>query len=230
LAALSDGLFAIVLTLLVLDIKISEISFTTTDADLVRQLIGIYPKIFSYVLTFMVAGFCWVSHHWDFQYMVGNARKLLWGNLMVLFSVGLLPFTTDLIGSHLSPLTWSIYALNVVFIGLGQTAIWGLAAASGMIIPGLPRKAVWFIGWKHLVAPGLFILSAVIAQVNVALATWTPILLPLSYALLAGIHPGGRILAQAGRRSRYNPLWQFASLIPLIGFLAWTVWAFVASR
>jgi uncharacterized membrane protein len=224
LAGLSDGLFAIVLTLLVLELKLPEMSSAVTDAGLMRAMIDIYPKMFSYVLTFMVAGFVWASHHWDLELIVGQSRKLLWINLMLLFSVGLLPFTTNLIGTHLSPLSWSIYALNVIFMSFGLTALWSYAAAAGMIVPGTPRQVITYIAWRHRLAPILFLISIGIAQVNAGLASWSPALLPLAHIVLARIHPGKRLLPRTPP-CRLANLWKFAAFAPLIGLIAWTVWA-----
>ncbi len=191
LIALSDGVFAIVLTLLVLDLRLPDAAASTSDASLLRQLVAIYPRMFSYVLTFLVAGQYWVAHHSDFARIAGNDRRLLWMNLMFLLSVGVLPFSTNLIGSHISSLTWTVYAINMAFIGLTLAAIWGYAAATGMIETGTPPPVVDYIHWRHLLTPGLFVLSIGIARFDPGLAELSPIVLAAFYRILARLHPGG---------------------------------------
>jgi uncharacterized membrane protein len=117
LLALSDGFFATVLTILVLDLKLPDLSLLVSQGDTRRILDELAIRLFSYVLTFVVAGLYWISHHGDFGYIERYNRRLLWYNLMFLLFVGLLPFSTAGLGNGLNVFSWSIYALNVMAMG-----------------------------------------------------------------------------------------------------------------
>jgi uncharacterized membrane protein len=216
LAALSDGLFAIVLTLLVLDLRLPELASPVTDAGLAQQFTGLAPRLFSYTLTFLVAGVFWASHHRDFEFIVRFARGLLWMNLMFLFSVSVLPFTTNLVGSHLSALTWALYALDVALGGLSLTAIWGYATASGLLAPEARAPFVNYMLWRHLLTPLVFLVSIAIGLFNAALASWAPILLPPLFILLRLLHPAGRLAVRPRPASAAARFWQLLAYAPLI--------------
>jgi len=94
LLALSDGLCATVLTILVLDLKLPDISHLASAGDVQRVINEFGVHLFSYVLTFVVVGVTWMAHHGDFNHIIRYNRRLLWYNLMFLLFVGLLPFTT----------------------------------------------------------------------------------------------------------------------------------------
>ena len=117
LLALSDGFFATVMTILVLDLKLPDLSQLGSQGGTRRVLDELAIRLFSYVLTFVVAGVYWMSHHSDFGYIERYNRRLLWYNLMFLLFVGLLPFSTAGLGNDLTAFSWSIYALNIMAIG-----------------------------------------------------------------------------------------------------------------
>jgi uncharacterized membrane protein len=66
IATLADGVFAIVLTLLVLDIKAPQAS---SEAELLSQLLALWPKLFSYIISFAILGIFWFGHHMEFHYI-----------------------------------------------------------------------------------------------------------------------------------------------------------------
>lgn len=90
LLALSDGLFATVLTLLVLDLRLPE----GIVADMATFTRWLGPHLFSYALTFLVAGSYWSAHHRGFDYIIKTERGVISYNLLFLFFIGLLPFST----------------------------------------------------------------------------------------------------------------------------------------
>ena len=95
-----DGIFAVALTLLVLDIRLPEGIVVTTDADLLGQLITLERHFVIYVVSFIVIGMYWINHHIQFHFVARVNRRLIWLNLGYLLLVSFLPFATDLIGDH----------------------------------------------------------------------------------------------------------------------------------
>ncbi|MCD4782288.1 MAG: TMEM175 family protein [Candidatus Eremiobacteraeota bacterium] len=95
LAALSDGIFAIVMTLLILDLKFPFVA-NTTSGELHRQLWGNLPKFRGFVVSFFLLAVFWIINHYHFKYIKRMDSKLLWINMVYLLLVCCLPFTTNL--------------------------------------------------------------------------------------------------------------------------------------
>jgi uncharacterized membrane protein len=100
LEALIDGIFAVALTLLVLDIRLPENIVVTTNAALLDQLLTLERHFVIYVVSFIVIGMYWINHHIQFHFIARVNRRLIWLNLGYLLLVSFLPFATDLIGDH----------------------------------------------------------------------------------------------------------------------------------
>ncbi|HMK71105.1 MAG TPA: TMEM175 family protein, partial [Xanthobacteraceae bacterium] len=119
LDALSDAVFGVAMTLLVLDVRLPE-DFHTDDADeLLRSLVGLLPKFWPYVLSFVVLGLRWLSNIQvrSRSEFVGREYVNWW--LLYLLLITCVPFTTFIIGrfGHLGPAIW-LYAGNTILIAL----------------------------------------------------------------------------------------------------------------
>ena len=94
----SDAVFAIVMTLLVLEIRVPEVPPSLAAAEVPTKVLALGPKFFSYVLSFLVIGIYWIAHHQTFRYVQSYDRRLLWLNLIFLLSISFIPFPTGLLG------------------------------------------------------------------------------------------------------------------------------------
>ena len=111
LEALSDGVFAIVITLLILDIRVPDVEYVQLAAALLAGL----PRIFAYVISFGVIGVYWLAHHQSLQLVSKIDGWLIWINFIYLLAVSFMPFPTALLGRYpLQPLPIVIYALNLM--------------------------------------------------------------------------------------------------------------------
>ena len=97
--AFSDGVFAIVITLLVIDLKVPQIA-GDISVELGSRLFDLWPKLLSYLLSFVIVGVYWVAHHHVFHYICRVDRIALWLNLFFLMSVAFVPFPTALLGEY----------------------------------------------------------------------------------------------------------------------------------
>ena len=97
LEAFSDGVIAIAITLLVLDIRVPEPGAGTLAHELGRQ----WPSYVAYVVSFLTIGIIWINHHATIARLRQSDRKLLLINLLLLMSIGVLPFTTSLMATYL---------------------------------------------------------------------------------------------------------------------------------
>jgi uncharacterized membrane protein len=95
LEILTDGVFAIVMTLLVLEITLPEIAQPTLQAELPQKLLELWPKLFKYALSFLVLGILWGFHHLVFHSIKHSNMALVWLNILFLMFVTLIPFSTS---------------------------------------------------------------------------------------------------------------------------------------
>jgi uncharacterized membrane protein len=95
--ALCDGVFAIAMTLLVLELHVPE---RLGVGGLPGELRHLLPKLVSYAVSFVILGTLWVGHHYQFHFIHRSDRALLWINLGFLLFISFLPFATALVGSY----------------------------------------------------------------------------------------------------------------------------------
>ncbi len=96
LEAFSDGVFAIVITLLILDIRFPEVAYS----HFTETLVSILPRILAYVMSFIIIGLYWVIHHNSMHVMKKIDRGFLWLNILLLLCVSFIPFPTSLLGRY----------------------------------------------------------------------------------------------------------------------------------
>jgi uncharacterized membrane protein len=121
--ALGDGVFAIAITLLVLEI-VPHIAPTVTGGQLLRELGEMAPALVAYFLSFLVIGRFWDTHRTFFRYIHLADSGVVWRNLLVLLWVTLIPATAALLGSQWrEPIALVLYALNLL---LALASFWGL--------------------------------------------------------------------------------------------------------
>ena len=121
LEALADGVFAIVMTLLVLELTIPIISEHHTNAEITRELLDLWPKFLSYFLSFLILGVYWIIHHYIFENIKLYDSTLAWLNILFLLFVSLIPFTTSLMGEYFlertPTLLYGIQLLSMFLLG-----------------------------------------------------------------------------------------------------------------
>ena len=173
----SDAIFAIVMTLLILEIRAPDNVPSDVAATEVPSLVwALWPKFFSYVLSFLVIGTYWIAHHQTFRYVRSYNRTLLWLNLVFLLSISFIPFPTDLLGEY-GELRFSVivYAASLGMARLLLAVVWWYIVAGPILTgeeldPGLAR----YHFFRSLAIPALFFLSIGISlvSVNAAVASW----------------------------------------------------------
>ena len=118
LEAFSDGVFAIAITLLVLDIHVPE----PGSGDLGHELLARWPSYAAYVISFITIGIIWINHHAAFSRLRAVDHSILIWNLLLLLCVGILPFTTSLMATYLKEdsgegLAAAIYGASFLAMG-----------------------------------------------------------------------------------------------------------------
>lgn len=182
LKALSDGVFAIVLTLLVLELKIPQIK---THDEVLHVLGSLAPAFVSYVLSFFIIGLYWIVHTRIVRHMTGYDRGILWLNLLFLFFISILPFFTALSGQKLSlKLPWQLYAGNVALVGIMGALLWRSALKKRFVEEAVTPKLAAYLTARGVLVPFIFATSILVAAFNVELARFAPILIPPAMAII----------------------------------------------
>jgi len=96
LEAFSDGVFAIVITLLILDIRFPDVDYSQFG----RTLVSLLPRILAYVMSFIIIGVYWVTHHNSMHAIKKTDRSFLWLNILLLLFISFIPFPTSLLGRY----------------------------------------------------------------------------------------------------------------------------------
>jgi uncharacterized membrane protein len=157
LAALTDGVFAIVMTLLVLEISIPEIAQSSLHAELPQRLLELWPKLLSYVISFIILGIFWYLHHIAFHYIKRSDNGLIWLNILFLMFVALIPFSTSLFGSYgKEQLPLVIYAINIIIVGVIRFIIWTYATAKQRLVDKDISSRL--LKWDKLISLGLLLI------------------------------------------------------------------------
>jgi uncharacterized membrane protein len=160
--ALSDGVFAIAITLLILEIAIPA---TTGHTDLPKALLELWPRYLAYVLSFVVIARFWVTHHLAFRLIGRYDAVLVWLNLVLLMFVAFLPFPTAVLGEHNgSSAAAVLYAAAVILAGTVSAAYWWYASGPGRLLrPGVARAQVRALRARGVSGPAFFALTLPVA-------------------------------------------------------------------
>jgi uncharacterized membrane protein len=119
LAALSDGIFAFAMTLLVLNIRVPEIAGIHTERDLGHALLALGPHLLTCVMTFLTLGIFWVGQQTQLAALRAADRDVAWLQIGFMFAVVLMPFSTALLAEFITfRLAILIYWANILFLGV----------------------------------------------------------------------------------------------------------------
>ncbi len=172
LVAFSDGVMAVAITLLVLDLKLPE---NVSGDALGAALIDSQHAFWCYVLSFAVIGILWMAHHFQFEHIRRVDGVILWLNLLYLMSIGLIPFSTSVMSGHGSVLATILYAGVLVATCLLSAAMWWHASRNDELmdkdVPSALRREGML---KPLLVAAVFAVSMAIAALwGAAAGQWT---------------------------------------------------------
>lgn len=132
---LTDGVFAIVMTLLALELSLPIIQAKSIDMQLIPRLIDLWPKFYSYILSFLLTGMLWNGHRVEFRYIKRSDGMLVMLTIIYLMFLTLLPFTTSLLGAYpLDKLPLLIFGINFAAILCSRIVIWRYAVGEHRLV------------------------------------------------------------------------------------------------
>ena len=190
LVLFSDAVFAIAITLLVIEIKIPDEHVGVTDEKLLQSLLHLMPKFIGFIISFMLIGVYWTVHHRMFGWVTRFSRKLLLLNLVFLFFVALMPFSTGFYSEYAGPELYreqlkvplTFYVLNLCCVGFLNYWMWVHVTNPKNKLAEPPPDIVTIktARLRSFMVPFVFLLMLPVAYLsNVLYAVWMPMLIPI---------------------------------------------------
>jgi len=169
----SDGVFAIAITLLALDIRLPETLPGSESPDLPDVLLALWHEFFSLLISFWLIGAYWMAHHRVFHYVRGYDRRLLLINLLFLMWIVFVPFSSTLIGEYDDQqVSVIVYAANTALAGLSLTWVWRHASRDPYLMDRrrVDTQEFRYNELRTLTVPLVFVLSIGVSFVSVLAA------------------------------------------------------------
>jgi uncharacterized membrane protein len=184
LAALSDGIFAVSMTLLVLDLRLPVAEAVHSEHDLWHVLVVLVPEIIVYLMSFMTLGIFWVGQQTQLDHLARSERGLTWIHLWFLFAVTLMPFSTRLLGEFPElRVALLVYWGNILLLGSGLYISWMCALRSGLVQPDLDPRIPHAIQRRIVIAQTLYALGAALCFFSTHWSIAAIVAVQLNYVL-----------------------------------------------
>lgn len=181
LEAFSDGVFAIAITLLVLELHVPQ----AAPGHLWASLVAEWPQFAAYFTSFLVIGIMWINHHSMFRQIRWTDRRLMFLNLLLLLWTAMLPFPTDLVARYLleaginAHVGAAVYSANLTLAALSFSLIWAHSVRGGLVGVVMNRRQQWRSIMRFSV--GTFVYAATIGISFVS----APVTLAIQFLLAA---------------------------------------------
>jgi uncharacterized membrane protein len=184
LAALSDGIFAVAMTLLVLDLRAPAGESIHTEHDLWHALLALSPKLLMYLMSFMTLGIFWVGQQTQLNHLERSERSLTWIHILFLCTICLMPFTTTLLAEHTQLRTSLIvYWLNILLSGTALYFSWVCALGNHLVRDEISPDIHRAIRRRIVIAQSLYALGALLCFFNTYWSIAFIVLVQLNYAI-----------------------------------------------
>lgn len=170
----SDAVFAIAITLMVIEIRVPELEVRNVQ-NLNKALLHKIPDFMGFLLSFIIIGMFWVNHHRLFGYIENYDSGLMWRNLHILFWIALMPFTS---GTQMHygnfPLPWILYSLNLSMIAFGLYFVWRHIGNPKLKLSRLVNDPAYlkYCYTRSLTIACIFLSGALLPMTNIVALHW----------------------------------------------------------
>lgn len=184
LAALSDGIFAVAMTLMVLDLHVPLAAAIHSEGELWRALTALAPQLVMYMMSFLTLGIFWVGQQTQLNHLARSARSLTWMHILFLFAVTLTPFSTRLLAEFAAyRLALLAYWANLLLLGAALYFTWNCAMGLGLVKPEMPAEVPRAIQRRILVAQSLYAFGALLCVFHTGWSIAFIVVVQLNYAI-----------------------------------------------
>lgn len=192
--ALTDGIFAIAMTLLVLNIEVSEPRQGFGAYEFRQRVLNLWPQLMHYVESFIILAAFWIKNHQQFHFIKRSDRRLLWINLCCLLFVCLIPFSTSLISDYGDMwLAALIFESNMLIAGTLYYLLWSYATGGHRLVEkDLDPMVIIAYKRSSLVIPVIAMVAIILSTIHPRWGTGIFFLIPFILFLMEKIEYVGR--------------------------------------
>ena len=182
---LTDAVLAIVMTLLVLEIVVPQLSQSEAVTELPKRLLELLPDVWSYATTFIILGFFWIAHDDQFHYIMRANRTFLWITIFYLMFIAFIPFSTALIGEYGDqPISEVIYGINITIVLVWTYLQWRYATKKHQLVNSdLEPKFIAIMSRRIIVGLILYPIAIAVSYLNTQVSLILFILIPIYYLI-----------------------------------------------
>jgi uncharacterized membrane protein len=179
LIGFTDAAMAIVITLLMLDIRLPGPADEMSNGELWHALLSIWPACAAYAGSFLVIGLYWLSHREKFRWILRANTAVVWLNILFLLVLGLVPFVTSLLAENAGFVSTMLYAAVMALDSAILVILWLYATRAGLLAPNIDPMEWRRNLWRSLYAMAVFAVSIPVAwfHANIAKALWVLLVL-----------------------------------------------------
>lgn len=184
LAALSDGIFAVAMTLLVLDLRVPAREAVHGEHDLWHLLVALTPSLVIFLMSMMTLGIFWVGQQTQLNYFSRADRNLAWIHIAFLCMVCLVPFSTSLLAEFIHYRTaLAVYWFNILLLGLALLWSWGYATRSRLVSEDAAAEIHRAVVRRIVIAQTLYACGAALCFLNTYYSIAAIVLVQVNYAI-----------------------------------------------
>lgn len=184
LAALSDGIFAVAMTLLVLDLHVPAGEAIHSEPDLWHALAALLPRLLIFLMSVMTIGIFWVGQQTQLNHFDRADRNLVWIHIAFLCAAALTPFSTSLLAEFIHYRTaLLVYWFNIFLLGLMLYWSWSYATRAKLLSEDLPSGVPPAITRRIVIAQSLYAAGAALCFFNTYYSIAAIVLVQLNYAI-----------------------------------------------
>jgi len=168
--AFSDGVFAIAITLLVLEIKVPKLPHDSSPSELAQALLDLWPSFLAFLLSFFAILIMWINHHGLFNMVRRVNPGFLYANGFLLLLVSFVPFPTALLAEYLDGravnTAAAFYCGTFIFINIGYNLVWQCMVNGDLLKPEVSAAHVRKISQAYRIGMVVYVLSTLVAFTN----------------------------------------------------------------
>jgi uncharacterized membrane protein len=184
IAALSDGVFAIAMTLIVLEFRVPDAGPIRSEQDLWNALLTLGPRLLTYFLSFLTLGIFWNGQQTQLNLFASADRDLSWLQLAFLATIALMPFSTSLLAEFITyRLALLAYWANIFLIGLLLYLNWIYALRKGLLTSEATPAVSYTVKRRIFVAQSLYAFGALLCFINPLFSIAFIVLVQLNFAV-----------------------------------------------
>ena len=181
----SDAVFAIAITLLIIEVKVPHLEHTASEREFAIALVRLIPNFVGYFFSFLVIGAYWVGHHKIYGHIVDWNYGLIWRNVLFLMVIAFMPFTTAFFSeyvTHTVPVV--LYASAFALAGVLEIVLWRYARKSGLTDASAAEADLDHLTWRMAVLPAAGIAAGLIGLVQPMFSGFAFAMIPIAHRVI----------------------------------------------